>query len=206
MMKEELLTNMQTHEAEADEEDVEAGAAEDVQVRSRLSTRSPPSSPGTREPSYLPAEFLPRPLSSSFRCILPTNTIVMGLIPAFILVLAPVPRGFDEQGVFWKDQIFVAFFAILGLMLSTITTLVRVPAFYRISRTRFTIVSHSCHLRPPSLAPTSPLARFSLHSLTQPDLQTRQLGVGCFCPSVPSPISIPDPQPCCARTKSPCLL
>mmetsp|Transcript_10916 Transcript_10916/g.36860 ORF Transcript_10916/g.36860 Transcript_10916/m.36860 type:complete len:300 (-) Transcript_10916:383-1282(-) len=89
----------------------------------------------------LPASFPAVRPSLLFHLALLLNGLAVGLLPALFLAIVPVPHGWEEQGVFWKDSFFLVIVSLLGLGISIILTLIRVPVKYQLTRTRLHIVS-----------------------------------------------------------------
>uniref|UniRef100_A0A7S0EQB9 LysM domain-containing protein n=1 Tax=Hanusia phi TaxID=3032 RepID=A0A7S0EQB9_9CRYP len=89
----------------------------------------------------LPASFPALRPSFPFRLALLINGLAVGVLPTLLLAFVPVPQGWKEQGVFWKDGFFLIVVALLGLGISVILTLIRVPVKYQLTRTRLHIVS-----------------------------------------------------------------
>ncbi|EKX37477.1 hypothetical protein GUITHDRAFT_144916 [Guillardia theta CCMP2712] len=75
----------------------------------------------------LPASFPAVRPSLLFHLALLLNGLAVGLLPALFLAIVPVPHGWEEQGVFWKDSFFLVIVSLLGLGISIILTLIHVP-------------------------------------------------------------------------------
>jgi len=89
----------------------------------------------------LPCEFCAITPALSFRVLVFFNGVLLGLLPAIVLILIPLPEGYREQGIFYKDAPFLLFTSALSLGMSALVVALRVPLRYRITRTRLEIVS-----------------------------------------------------------------
>ena len=89
----------------------------------------------------LPCEFCAITPALSFRVCVFFNGVLLGLLPAIVFILIPLPEGYREQGIFYKDAPFLLFTSALSLGMSALVVALRVPLRYRITRTRLEIVS-----------------------------------------------------------------
>lgn len=89
----------------------------------------------------LPCDFYTKTPRASFRLQVVLNAIALGLLPALLLVVTPLPAGFEEQGIFYKDWPFLLVLSGFTLGMSALLVALRVPLRYRITHTRVEVVS-----------------------------------------------------------------
>jgi hypothetical protein len=89
----------------------------------------------------LPCDFYTKTPQASFRMHVALNAIALGLMPAFLLVVTPLPAGFEEQGIFYKDWPFLLVLSAFTVGMSALLVALRMPLRYRITHTKFEVVS-----------------------------------------------------------------
>ena len=89
----------------------------------------------------LPCDFYAMTPQGSFRACVFLNALGLGLLPALLLVATPLPLGFEEQGIFYKDWPFLLVMSAFTLGMAALLVALRLPLRYRVTRTKFEVVS-----------------------------------------------------------------
>ena len=108
----------------------------------------------TRALGQVPCEFYAKRPCLAYRVHIAVNAVVLALLPGLVLLALPLPQGYQEQGIFYKDTPFLLVVSLFMLGLSSLVVSLRYPLRYRVTASKVLPPFASPHM--PDLAPPLP--------------------------------------------------